>query len=49
MSMERAFLNYDEGFGCCCWSAPSAEDLAALFDRAGAAHEKIVPVEEMTA
>jgi len=49
MSMERAFLNYDEGFGCCCWSAPSAADLASLFVRVGAVYERIVPVEEMTA
>ncbi len=47
--MERAFLNYDEGFGCCCWTAPSAEALAALFDKAGAMHDRIIPVEEMTA
>jgi hypothetical protein len=49
MSMEKAYLNYDEGFACCCWSAPSADELSALFDRVGAPHERIIPVEVMTA
>jgi len=47
--MDKAYLNFDEGFACCCWSAPSAEALSALFDKAGAPHKKIIPVEEMTA
>jgi len=48
MTMERAFLNYEEGFACCCWSAPSAGALAALFARAEAPHERIITVEEYT-
>ncbi len=49
MSMDKAYLNVDEGFACCCWTAPSVQALTELFDRAGAPHERIIPVEEMTA
>jgi hypothetical protein len=49
MTMDRAYLNSDEGYACCCWNAPSREALGALFEQAGAAVERILQVEEMTA
>jgi hypothetical protein len=49
MKMENAFVNYDEGFACCCWTAPTLNELRQLFVRAGAPFDRIVQVEEMTA
>lgn len=46
MSMERSYLNFDEGFGLCCWNAPSKDALAALFEKAGTPFEKMIAVEE---
>ena len=47
MKMETAFVNYDEGFACCCWEADSENDLKQLFLNAGAPIERIIPVEIM--
>ena len=49
MTFERSFMNWDEGFGVCCWTAPSREDLEGLFEKAGTPYEQIVPVEEHVA
>ncbi len=46
MSMERAYVNAEEGFACCCWTAPSREELAGLFRCAGTPFESMTPVEE---
>jgi hypothetical protein len=48
MTMERAFVNREEGFACCCWSADSREALESLFRTAGTSFEKMIEVEEMT-
>jgi len=48
MTMDRAYLNYDEGLACCCWNATSIEDLKGLFNSAGAPFDTMIPVEEMT-
>ncbi|MBN2587861.1 MAG: DUF4242 domain-containing protein [Candidatus Fermentibacteraceae bacterium] len=48
MKMDRAYINYDEGLACCCWNAPSEEDLRQLFMKAGAPFDRILEVEEMT-
>mgnify|MGYP006284426555 CR=1 FL=1 len=47
MKMERAFVNWEEGFAVCCWSAPSEVDLAGLFEKAGVPFERIIQVQEM--
>jgi hypothetical protein len=46
MSMDRAYLNLEEGFGTCCWNASSVDGLKALFEQAGTPFEKMVAVEE---
>ena len=46
MTMDRAYSNPDEGFVCCCWNAPSKDELENLFKKAGAPFERIVPVSE---
>lgn len=46
--MERAYVNREEGFACCVWTAPSREALEGLFGKAGASFEKMTEVEEMT-
>jgi hypothetical protein len=49
MSMDRAYINMDEGFATCCWEAPSVADLEGLFKKAGTPFERMVPVEERQA
>jgi len=39
-------MNWDEGLGICCWTAPSKDELEALFKKVGTPFEKITPVEE---
>ena len=46
MKFERSYINWDEGVGVCCWSAPSMPDLEALFQKAGTPFEKMLAVEE---
>lgn len=46
MVFERSFVNWSEGLGICCWSAPSKAELAQLFDEVGTPYESIVEVEE---
>jgi hypothetical protein len=46
MKMERAYVNAEKGFAICCWEAPSQKELEAIFKKAGASFEKILPVEE---
>ena len=46
MTMEKAYTNRSEGFACCFWNAPSAEELRALFDKARAPFESIIAVSE---
>ena len=46
MSMDRAYLSLEEGFGICCWNATSADALKALFEKAGTPFEKMTVVEE---
>ena len=46
MTMDRAYLNVDEGFGMCCWDAPSVDALKALFEKAGTPFERMLAVEE---
>jgi hypothetical protein len=46
MSMDRAYVNAEEGFACCCWNAPSREELAGLFEKAGTPFERMMRVEE---
>lgn len=46
MVFERSFMNWDEGVGVCCWSAPSKEELEAVFRKAGVSFEKMLSVEE---
>lgn len=48
MTMERSFINEEKGFACCCWNAPSTEELASLFSRAGAEYSGMIPVHEFT-
>lgn len=48
MTMERSFVNYEEGFAVCCWEAPSRDELRQLFMKAGAAFDRIIGVEELT-
>lgn len=49
MTFERSFMNWNEGFGCCCWTAPSKEKLEELFKNSGTPFERIVEVEEHVA
>jgi len=42
-------MNWDEGLGVCCWTAPSKEALAALFDKTGTPYESMIAVEEHVA
>ena len=46
MTMDRAYMNPDEGFACCCWDAPSRDALEGLFRKAGTPFEKMLPVSE---
>ncbi|MBU0755750.1 MAG: hypothetical protein KJ645_11465 [Planctomycetes bacterium] len=46
MNFERSFMNWEEGVGVCCWTAPSKEELEALFRKASVPFEKMVSVEE---
>jgi len=46
MTMDRAYLNLEESFGICCWNAPSADALKALFEKAETPFEKMIVVEE---
>lgn len=46
--MDRAFVNYEEGFACCCWEAPADSDLRQLFMKAGAPFDRILEVEEIS-
>ncbi|MBD3369024.1 hypothetical protein GF402_01520 [Candidatus Fermentibacteria bacterium] len=47
MTMDRAYLNTDEGLACCLWNASTKDDLKQLFDSAGAPYDRMVAVEEM--
>ena len=49
MTFERSYMNWTEGFGICCWDAPSREKLQAIFEKVGAPFDKIIPVEEHAA
>lgn len=44
----KAYVNYEEGFACCCWDAPSKSDLRQLFMKSGAPFDRIIEVEEIT-
>ncbi len=46
MKFERSFMNWTEGFGICCWEAPSKDTLSALFDEVGTPWDAMVEVEE---
>ncbi|MHC4601492.1 MAG: nickel-binding protein [Planctomycetota bacterium] len=46
MSMDRSYLNFDDGFGLCIWDAPSQEALGELFKKAGTPFEKMIAVQE---
>ena len=46
MVFERSYLNWSEGLGICCWTAPSKEALAALFEKAGTPFDSMIEVEE---
>ncbi len=43
---ERSYLNWEEGFGICCWTAPSKEELEAVFKKVGTPYESMLAVEE---
>ncbi|MHC5037067.1 MAG: hypothetical protein ACYTHM_07115 [Planctomycetota bacterium] len=49
MTMDRSYLNFEEGFATCCWNASSVDALKALFEKAGTPFEKMIAVEEMVA
>lgn len=49
MSMERSFLNFEEGFGLCVWNAPSKEALEEMFKKAGTPFASMTAVEEHVA
>ena len=46
MHFERSFMNWDMGFGVCCWNAPSQEKLEELFKKANTPFTEMIPVEE---
>ncbi len=46
--MERAYLNEEEGFACCCWQAPSVGELEELFRSSETPYEQMREVREMT-
>ena len=48
MVFERSYMNWSEGLGICCWSAPSKSELAELFNGAGTPYESMLEVEEFT-
>ena len=39
-------MNWQDGFGACCWEAPSKEKLEALFKKNKTPSASIVAVEE---
>ena len=43
---ERSFMSWSEGLGVCCWSSPSKDALASLFEKAGTPFEEMIEVEE---
>jgi len=49
MTLDRAYLNTDEGLAVCCWNAPSKEAIEELFNNSGVKFEKITAVEEHAA
>jgi hypothetical protein len=49
MRFDRSFMNWEEGFGVCCWDAPSREELEAVFKKAGTPFERMITVEEHVA
>jgi len=49
MTMDRSYINPEEGFVCCCWNAPSRESLVRLFERAGTVFDSMIPVTEYSA
>ncbi|MCK5133337.1 MAG: hypothetical protein KAR40_14445 [Candidatus Sabulitectum sp.] len=49
MTMDRSYINPQEGFACCCWDAPSRESLVELFNKAGALFDSMIPVTEYSA
>ncbi len=49
MTMDRSYINPQEGFACCCWEAPSRESLAELFSKAGALFDSMIQVTEYSA
>lgn len=46
MTFERSFINWSEKFTLCCWSAPSIDALADVFNKAGTPFDKMIEVEE---
>lgn len=46
MTMDRAYVNPDDGFVCCCWNAPSKEALEGLFNAARTPFQTMLPVTE---
>ncbi len=49
MTLDRAFLNKQEGHTICCWNAPSVEKLKDLFKKAATPFDKMFEVEEQMA
>ena len=47
--MDRPFVESDSGNTTCVWKAPSADDLKALFEKAGVELLSITPVDEVIA
>lgn len=43
---ERTYINENEGWRFCVWTAPDREELEKIFDGIGVSWESIVPVEE---
>jgi len=43
---ERSFISWSEGLGVCCWTSPSKDALAKLFDDVGTPYEAMIEVEE---
>lgn len=43
---ERSFISWSEGLGICCWTSPTKDALASLFDKAGTPYDAMFEVEE---
>jgi len=49
MAFIRSYMNWEEGYGVCCWESPSKDQLEALFMKAGTPFTSIIAVEEHAA